>query len=218
MAQTKEEKNRHQREVYRKRSEDGICTKCGKNPAAPGKKRCQGCLDKNNARGVEEYAYFKSKGICVQCHKERVAENSVQCPNCLEEKAQRTYDYLHRMPEDKKKEMSKRWGGQRKAKREDRKKNGLCTVCGSPAYKDHLMCYDHVLEHRRRYRESKDKRGAYRKEGECIRCGAPVVEGKKLCRVHYDQACKNLQPNPEVVRERVNEIWRGIINKKGVRV
>lgn len=39
--------NRKQKSLYKQRSKDGICTRCGKSEALSGKKKCQICLEKD---------------------------------------------------------------------------------------------------------------------------------------------------------------------------
>ena len=39
--------NRKQKSLYKQRSKDGICTRCGKFKALSGKKKCQICLEKD---------------------------------------------------------------------------------------------------------------------------------------------------------------------------
>ena len=67
------------KKTYSKRREAGICTRCGKRPAAPGKAMCGICSARQNTRrrerarqnGVmspeERKAYKEERGICFFC-------------------------------------------------------------------------------------------------------------------------------------------------------
>ena len=95
---TEEQKNRRniqfreqQNSVYRERSENGICTRCGKYKAEKGKKKCRICLDKDaemhrkrtyNKKSVREYR--KENHLCYHCGKEIDRETGEICQSCWE--------------------------------------------------------------------------------------------------------------------------------------
>lgn len=67
---------KHQKQLYQERSEQGICTRCGKRKANPGRKKCGICLDKNAEQK-------RKKSFCKQDEKERRKENNL-CYRCGE--------------------------------------------------------------------------------------------------------------------------------------
>lgn len=80
-----------QNSVYRERSENGICTRCGKYKAEKGKKKCRICLDKDaemhrkrtyNKKSVREYR--KENHLCYHCGKEIDRATGEICQSCLE--------------------------------------------------------------------------------------------------------------------------------------
>ena len=61
------------RSVYKERSEQGICTRCGKRKAAPGRKKCKLCLEKD-AESTDflralslKVEYKEEKHLCRYC-------------------------------------------------------------------------------------------------------------------------------------------------------
>ena len=65
---------KNQRELYKYRKENGICTRCGKHNAEPGKAKCRTCLDKDayihrKARfdEINIVEYRKENGLCYYC-------------------------------------------------------------------------------------------------------------------------------------------------------
>lgn len=63
-----------QRRLYKERSEQGICTRCGKRKAEPNRKKCGICLDKDAKQA-------RKKRLCRQDEKERRRENNL-CYRC----------------------------------------------------------------------------------------------------------------------------------------
>lgn len=95
---TDEQKNRYsarfkeqQKSLYKERSKNGICTRCGKYKAEKGKKKCRICLDKDaemhrkrtyNKKGVREYR--KENHLCYHCGKEIDRATGEICQSCWE--------------------------------------------------------------------------------------------------------------------------------------
>ena len=46
----------YSKQVYHKRRSEGLCTRCGKVPARPGKVMCEECTQKTSARSRRRYA------------------------------------------------------------------------------------------------------------------------------------------------------------------
>lgn len=61
------------RSVYKERSEQGLCTRCGKRKAAPGRKKCKLCLEKDAKRHrlppdvVPKMEYKEKNHLCRYC-------------------------------------------------------------------------------------------------------------------------------------------------------
>lgn len=92
-------------ERYTLYAQHGICVDCGREKAAPNRKRCWECLCKNNEskatkrqtmteeqkrlqkeqdckRHKERYARLKAAGICPRCGKRPAASGKTLCPFC----------------------------------------------------------------------------------------------------------------------------------------
>ena len=100
-------RSRWERGRREKRIAAGLCSRCGKAGAAPGRKLCCACLAKDReaaarqrARltpeelekrreylrewGRKTHALRRKAGICLACGKEDAAPGRVHCPACLE--------------------------------------------------------------------------------------------------------------------------------------
>lgn len=61
------------RSVYKERSEQGICTRCGKRKAAPGRKKCKLCLEKDAEKHrlppdvIPKMEYKGKNHLCRYC-------------------------------------------------------------------------------------------------------------------------------------------------------
>jgi len=51
----------------RKARSKGICSECASRPVAPGKKRCQQCIDASNARKKAIVEERRANGLCIWC-------------------------------------------------------------------------------------------------------------------------------------------------------
>lgn len=81
-----------QKELYKIRSEKGICTRCGKFKAKDGAKKCEICLEKNAALHRQKYLkkqnerlIRKLNNLCYQCGEplDETAKTSF-CKKCYE--------------------------------------------------------------------------------------------------------------------------------------
>lgn len=76
-----------QRELYKERSENGICTRCGKIKAERGKKKCAVCLEKDAIRHrlktdvTHSREYRKEHNLCYRCGGIR-KEGYLLCEKC----------------------------------------------------------------------------------------------------------------------------------------
>lgn len=80
-----------QKERYKERSENGICTRCGKRKAENGKKKCRICLEKNaeahrrkRFMGMNVKEYRKENHLCFFCGNPTDRETGNICQSCWE--------------------------------------------------------------------------------------------------------------------------------------
>ena len=80
-----------QRQLYKERAEQGICTKCGKHKAKPGRKKCGICLDKEAAKARErrfnrqdEKQRRKENGLCYHCGQPIDRPTGQLCVKCYD--------------------------------------------------------------------------------------------------------------------------------------
>lgn len=97
MADTGEKKDRTRQNERRKQKRiewaaAGLCTKCGKNKAMPGRKLCEACAEKERIKGrknyfsradkmQQSYKARKAAGLCVKCGKPAVYGQTL-CEDC----------------------------------------------------------------------------------------------------------------------------------------
>lgn len=76
----------------------GLCFSCKEHrPVAPGRKRCEVCLAKNNDYTRGRYLRYSAEGRCVNCGKPMDAEpNGSYCVACLEKQRVRMNRYRAR--------------------------------------------------------------------------------------------------------------------------
>lgn len=81
----------YQKNLYKKRSEEGICTRCGKTKAAYGRKKCFNCLSKDSElhkkrifsrKDIKEYR--KENNLCYHCGAKIENAKTQICSKCLE--------------------------------------------------------------------------------------------------------------------------------------
>ena len=143
---------------------------------------------KRNAERREEYRYYKEHGICVDCHQEEAAKGRTRCLTCLSIRAEQREKRESKLTEEERAEKNRIKREKGKALRDDRKANGLCDVCGKPAYKNHSKCYEHYIYYKRYEKKRREKKNkGYAELGLCRICGEPTVGGKKFCKEHLEQ-------------------------------
>ena len=171
----------------------GICTRCGKNPAAPGRKSCEPCLEKRRADDRARYAAGKAAGLkyggadpevkrragraksrrrqkarveaglCIRCGNHAPVEGGTTCRPCRDKRQ-----------------------AAEKQKYAERKAAGRCTRCGGPAFDGLTRCAPcNAVEQAGRNPERKNRRSRRlyvqrRARGECTSCGAPS-QGASRC-------------------------------------
>lgn len=87
--------NEERRRQYRERKAAGICIRCGKAPARPGKTRCQRCALDGRGYYLIGYERKKENGFCVTCGKPLSSDSEyVLCESCRESNNAFTKKYL----------------------------------------------------------------------------------------------------------------------------
>lgn len=124
--------------IYDYRAKVGICTKCGKEPAAEGRKICDKCREyakqhpaKNPITKEKRRAYYEARRakqratkMCYICNKAPADPGKASCAECRE----------------KKRLLKNTQGGMKRIERLD---NGLCWLCGEPVWSMYNVCEKH---------------------------------------------------------------------------
>ena len=186
------ERERSRREAAARKAE-GLCGRCGKEPAAPGRSSCEPCLEKRRAADRAKYAAGKAAGLpyggadpaakrragrakskrrqkarleaglCIRCGKRPPVEDGTTCQPCRD----------------------KRQAAERKQYAE-RRAAGLCTRCGGPVHDGLSRCAPcAAIEEATKCPERKNARSRQlyaerRVAGLCTACGAPS-QGASRC-------------------------------------
>lgn len=79
---TKEWEECYRKKYMMQRKSQGVCVRCGKEKAAPGKVLCPACGEEERLRSKENYAWCKKKGVCVRCRKNKAATGYTECEEC----------------------------------------------------------------------------------------------------------------------------------------
>ena len=199
-AREREYRREHNRCEREQRSALGLCIRCGKSSAAPGRMSCEPCLDKRRASDRAKYAAGKAAGmlyggsdpevrrrvgrkrsrkrsedrraagLCVRCGAVPPAEGRTMCEPCRDDR--RAAD---------------------RARHAERRAAGVCPDCAAPAPGGKLYCEPCAgTRSRRRNLEAKRKaaRRRYaerRARGDCTSCGKPT-DGTAECQSCRDAA------------------------------
>jgi len=75
-----------QRARRRRLREQGLCTRCGKEPSVG--RRCDACRQQENAAALRRYYRLRADGMCTQCGR-RSAGGSACCEVCAPKMAER---------------------------------------------------------------------------------------------------------------------------------
>ena len=175
------------------RHADGICTRCGRAPAAEGRTSCERCLEQRRASDRANYAVGKAAGLkygganvdakrrggraksmrrqkarkeaglCIRCGERPPVEGGTTCTPCR----------------DKRQAAERRHYAERKAA-------GRCTRCGGPVHDGLSRCAPCIaVDEAGRCPERKNERSRRRyyerkARGLCTDCGAPA-QGASRC-------------------------------------
>ena len=181
------------RRVTAARQAEGLCTSCGKVPAAPGRSSCEPCLEKRRAHDRARYAAGKAAGLkyggadadakrragrvksrqrqkarreaglCIRCGKRPPVEGGTTCTPCR----------------DKRQRAERLQYAERRAAHR-------CTRCGGPVHDCLSRCgpctaIDEASRSPERKNEQSRRRYRARRErGLCTDCGAPA-QGASRC-------------------------------------
>ena len=186
------ERERTRRQAGTRRAE-GLCTGCGKAPAAPGRASCEPCLETRRADDRARYAAGKAAGkpygganaetrrrsararsrrrkkawreagLCVRCGNPPAVEGATICTSCRDK---------HRTKE--------------RRKYAERRAAGLCTKCGTPAFDGLSYCGPCAVLHsgsgspKRKNAAARRRYAERRARDRCTDCGAPS-QGAARC-------------------------------------
>ena len=140
------------------RRESGLCQSCGRAEPAPGRTRCEPCLEKRRIADRERHhkrtAARIAAGMCPRCGKREPAPNRSTCAPCMEKDnaASRARDARLRAEGKPRRDPAKEKRYQRERRRrlhELRKSTGTCVKCGrAPARPDRTTCEACAEQHR----------------------------------------------------------------------
>lgn len=164
--------------TYQNRKASGICVRCGKRTAEPGRMRCAECAEKHRVDRKETRAWLLSKGYCPKCGKERLWGDEKVCLECA---AKRYASFVRGG------EIAKRKAALANRKHREKMKDlGRCIVCGKPAVPGKGRCKKCAEKNKisvRRIMVRKNGISRYERvsAGLCYICGAPLKDGKRTC-------------------------------------
>ena len=192
-AREREYAREHTRRQTEARKAEGLCTACGKAPAAPGRVSCEPCLEKRRAsdranyaagkaagkpyggadpeakrraaraRGKRRREAWREAGLCVRCGAPPAVEDGTICSPCRENRRAKA-----------------------RRKYAERRASGLCTKCGSPAFGGLTYCGPcaAIRDARRpselKNAQSRRRYARLRAAGLCTDCGEPS-QGAARC-------------------------------------
>lgn len=143
----------------------------------------------------ETYLYYKKNRVCVQCGCYSAAPNRVRCEVCLIKNSESQKNIKKRENEQEKEERKRKHREYLKKLRDERKKNGLCIMCGKPQCNSSIVyCIDCKIKNQRRNEKRKNgiDRSDRKNYGLCYRCGNTCIKGKSLCENCYNVSIQNL--------------------------
>lgn len=178
------------KELYEARLTSGLCVRCGKKaPAAPGRKLCIDCIERNKKSQKRCYEKRKAAGMCMNCGKVPARPGRVTCADCA--KLNSDYyrdadvcdgDCLNCQFEDcilTHSHRDKAISSSMKS-RANRVSAGICIRCGqAPARPGRQMCAacaENNAAHSRAVQQARKEAGL------CIICGKSVLDGKTRCK------------------------------------
>jgi len=186
------------KEIYYRRKEAGLCTRCGGEleESRKGRVMCGKCAEKaNNDKKLDTISYIRV-GICPCCRKHRLVGDEHLCFECHEKKIARSKKYRDKCRENDLNEYKTKCLESSKKSQKKKMEQGVCVRCGRKKSTYTLLCEKCKRQDKEKWQE---KRGivcdkSLRAElGMCVNCGQPAYPGYKLCKSCYEKSCKNLQ-------------------------
>ena len=154
----------------------------------------------------ETRQFYMEHGICYSCGQERAEPGKKRCWRCLANNNDASKLYYGNLSPEKKEKLIERRGQAAKEQYAERKKAGLCPVCGKEnPNKNFVMC-PVCREHSRKRKAKLRRKGTrltmqMRADGHrCFLCTKeiPLVPGKKLCPECYKKTCENLKKHVRI--------------------
>ena len=192
-AREREYAREHTRRQTEARKAEGLCTACGKAPAAPGRVSCEPCLEKRRASDRAKYAAAKAAGKPYGGSDPEAKRRAARARGKRRREAWREAGLCHRCGNPPAVEggticspCQDRRRAKARRKYAERRAAGLCTKCGSPAFGGLTYCGPcTAIRDARRPSELKNaqarRRYARRKAaGLCTDCGEPS-QGASRC-------------------------------------
>ncbi len=171
-----EEKRIKKNELYKYRSENGLCTQCGKPLDTTGKV-CSSCREKRNAQVRINYAYKKMNGHCTRCGAETLP-GSATCEVCKVKDAER-----HKENYEKVRDKNRIRSADRKKRL---KEQNRCSHCGKPLEEEgYAYCAECRLKQRKYNAERRAGKG--KMPGVCLYCNKPAAKGYSYCEEHLEK-------------------------------
>ncbi len=222
--------NEYNRGYRKRRKELHLCEKCGRQDAytLAGRWHCKECRDKanaqrrlkrlaperrakDNAEKRDNYAWMKKHHYCYRCKKvdAYTLAGHAYCADCST---------------GREKKDQERRRANAKRRRERRKAEGVCSICGRPLpgtaypYLTCERCRGKDRERRRRKREADGavSRAMYKELGLCVNCGRPRIKGRTgydgkeimLCERCYANALKWAEAGRRAFEEKHGMTYR----------
>lgn len=189
-------------EFYKRRKDNGLCPKCGKELDREGH-YCSECLVNHREYVRENRIFYIEHGLCSRCGKERVFGEETICPEC------NSKAYISKMRQDKNlvNEKHREWS---KRTHHEMIEKGICTRCrkrkADGGLKTCAMCRE---KKNRRYLEKnfgKLDRSKRADMGICYFCDNTVEIGYKVCEYHHR---KNIEyANLDKTKDARNELLK----------
>lgn len=171
---------------------EGICLGCGKNKTN-GKIYCEPCRTKRNERQRRIRSELKEMGICPFCTKTPLVGDEKYCIECRSYMAEKNYQRYHANPEVEKKRRNRN----AKIRRDERKKQGLCSKCGGEIDdKRYIECSKCRAKYRQAKKSSYASHDRYEK-GICRFCDKEIMPGYKVCVDHKASIMRAAQKSVE---------------------
>lgn len=185
---------------YNKYKSLGLCSKCGRNEAAPERTMCKKCLAKKAARAkaARDKDRTAARAYNNEYYRQKKAKAIAEgmCSKCFHEPADKGYKTCWRCRANDRKVVRYELSAEQKQKAIDRKKQinaeriaaHVCINCGKrPPMKGKQKCKLCAARHNRNRRQKRHELGLciphdMRGDGlHCARCCKPVCNGERIC-------------------------------------